>query len=332
MMTVALNDTIVGGLREGQTWDAQVFVQPDGESEVVEWAIDRGASYEIVIEAPVGTLIDSSELQRTFILVGLGGYGDGESMRQTEIIDGSEPAPNTAITEVMMDEGSLQMTGWEVGDRQSVSISGNELEVDIVGSVRGEISRTMFFHQTDLAGIIGFNATAVYLEFPEGVSVDEELGKLSSGIQERESLLRGIESLLDQQTQVLGTIMVLGFIFTLAVMFNTMVMNLAERDFELATLRVLGASTGSLSVMLLFESTIIGLIGGLLGVIFAFGGALGLAAEFSTWQFYFPVVLVPNVALQLISVVLLISVAMVPVGIIRLRNMDLVEKVKDLSQ
>ena len=264
--------------------------------------------------------------------MGLGGYGDGESMRQTEIIDGSEPAPNTAITEVMMDEGSLQMTGWKVGDRQSVSISGNELEVDIVGSVRGEISRTMFFHQTDLAGIIGFNATAVYLEFPEGVSVDEELGKLSSGIQERESLLRGIESLLDQQTQVLGTIMVLGFIFTLAVMFNTMVMNLAERDFELATLRVLGASTGSLSVMLLFESTIIGLIGGLFGVIFAFGGALGLAAEFSTWQFYFPVVLVPNVALQLISVVLLISVAMVPVGIIRLRNMDLVEKVKDLSQ
>jgi len=327
-----LNDTIVGGLREGQTWDAQVFVQPDGESEVVEWAIDRGASYEIVIEAPVGTLIDSSELQRSFVLVGLGGYGDGESMRQTEIIDGSEPAPNTAITEVMMDEGSLQMTGWKVGDRQSISISGNELEVDIVGSVRGEISRTMFFHQTDLARVIGFNATAVYLEFPEGVSVDEELGILSSGIQERESLLRGIESLLDQQTQVLGTIMVLGFIFTLAVMFNTMVMNLAERDFELATLRVLGASTGSLSVMLLFESTIIGLIGGLFGVIFAFGGALGLAAEFSTWQFYFPVVLVPNVAFQLISVVLLISVAMVPVGIFRIRNMDLVEKVKDLSQ
>ena len=153
----------------------QVFVQPDGESEVVEWAIDRGASYEVVIEAPVGTLIDSSELQRSFVLVGLGGYGDGESMRQTEIIDGSEPAPNTAIIEVMMDEGSLQMTGWKVGDRQSVSISGNEL-VDIVGSVRGEISRTMFFHQTDLAGIIGFNATAVYLEFPEGFPLMRSLG------------------------------------------------------------------------------------------------------------------------------------------------------------
>ena len=63
-----------------------------------------------------------------------------------------------------------------MGDRQSVSISGNELEVDIVGSVRGEISRTMFFHQTDLAGIIGFNATAVYLEFPEGFPSMRSLG------------------------------------------------------------------------------------------------------------------------------------------------------------
>ena len=43
-------------------------------------------------------------------------------------------------------------------------------------------------------------------------------------------------------------------------------------------------------------------------------------------------VLVPNVAIQLILVVFLISVAMVPVGILRIRNMDLVEKVKDLSQ
>ena len=215
---------------------------------------------------------------------------------------------------------------------RTISISGNDLDVEIVGSVRGEVSRTMFFLQTDLSQILGYNATSVYLDFPEGVSIDDQLGQLSSGIQERDSLLRGIESLLDQQTQVLGAIMGLGLIFTLAVMFNTMVMNLAERDFELATLRVLGASTRSLSVMLLFESTMIGLIGGFFGVIFAFGGAVGLAAEFSTWQFFFPVVLVPEVALQLIGAVLLISVAMVPVGIFRLRNMDLVEKVKDLSQ
>jgi putative ABC transport system permease protein len=126
--------------------------------------------------------------------------------------------------------------------------------------------------------------------------------------------------------------MYLGLLFTVAVMFNTMIMNVAERDFELATLRVLGASTKSLGLMLLFESLLIGFIGGLVGVAFAYGGAIGLAASFSSWQFYVAIVLVPNVAFQLMAGVIIIAVAMTPIGIWRLRRMDLVEKVKDLSQ
>ena len=331
MMSVGLTDTIVDGLKEGQTWDAQVYVQPDSEGSVIEWAEENGASYEIIIEAPTGTLIDSSDLQRNFILVGLGGFKDGESMRKTNLIEGLNPIPGLSLVQVLMDEGSLEMSGWGVGEKRTISITGNDVEVEIVGSVRGEFARTMFFFQTDLAEVMGINATAVYLDLPEGIEVDEELGEISSGVQERNTMVRGIEVLLEQQTQVFTAIMGLGVLFTLAVMFNTMIMNIAERDFELATLRVLGASTKSLTIMLLFESLLIGLIGGLFGILFAFGGAVGLAASFSTWQFYFPVVLIPSVAYQLMAIVLVIAVAMVPIGIWRLRNMDLIEKVKDLS-
>ena len=70
----------------------------------------------------------------------------------------------------------------------------------------------------------------------------------------------------------------LGVLFTLAVMFNTMVMNIAERDFELATLRVIGASTIGIGTMLTFESLLIGFIGGLVGGAFAFGGAVGMGS------------------------------------------------------
>lgn len=331
MMSVGLTDTIVDGLKDGQTWDAQVYVQPDSEGSVIDWAVENGASYEVIIEAPTGALTDSSELQRTFILVGLGGFNDGESMRETNLIEGLNPIQGLSLVQVLMDEGSLKMSGWSVGEKRTISISGNDVEVEIVGSVRGEFARTMFFFQTDLAEIIGINATAVYLDLPEGIEVNEELGEISSGVQERKTMIRGIEVLLEQQTQAFTAIMGLGVLFTLAVMFNTMIMNIAERDFELATLRVLGASTKSLTVMLLFESILIGLIGGLFGVLFAFGGAVALAASFSTWQFYFPVVLIPSVAYQLMAIVLVIAVAMVPIGIWRLRNMDLVEKVKDLS-
>ena len=84
--------------------------------------------------------------------------------------------------------------------------------------------------------------------------------------------------------------------------------------------------------MLLFESLLIGIIGGLVGVLFAYGGAVGLAASFSSWQFYVPIVVIPSVAYQLMGMVILIAVAMTPIGVWRLRRMDLVEKVKDLSQ
>jgi hypothetical protein len=67
-------------------------------------------------------------------------------------------------------------------------------------------------------------------------------------------------------------------------------------------------------------------------VLFAYGGAVGLAASFSSWQFYIAVVMVPSVAYQLMSGVIVIAVAMTPIGVWRLRRMNLVEKVKDLSQ
>ena len=66
--------------------------------------------------------------------------------------------------------------------------------------------------------------------------------------------------------------------------------------------------------------------------LFAYGGAVGLAASFSSWQFYVPIVIVPSVAFQLMFGVIIIAIAMTPIGIWRLRKMDLVEKVKDISQ
>ena len=331
MMTVGLTDTIVGGLDEGQTWDIRAGVVNQTQQDIiVEWAEERGVNHELIIELPsMGEIEDSSGMGRAITLLALNGYEEGESMRSVDIIAGNSPLNNSEKTQVMMDEGSIQMAGWAIGEIHTIEVNGLTTEVEITGSVRGEISRTMFFLQYDLASILDRNATSVYLQLPEGVDVSS-LDKNITTV-ERVVILDGIETLLEQQTQVLATIMGLGILFTLAVMFNTMVMNIAERDFELATLRVLGASTVGLGTMLLFESILIGFVGGLVGVAFAFGGAIGLAGSFSTWQFYFPVVLVPSVAYQLMGIVLLIAIAMVPIGIWRIRRMDLVEKVKDLS-
>ena len=329
MMSVGLQDTMISALEDDQTWDAQVYIMPDGEQPVVDWAENNAVNYEMLIEMPLGSVADAEGIERTFTLVGLDSFETG--MRAVSLLEGNTPAANTTIPQVMMDEGSMTFLGWSIGERQKVSLNGAQTEVEIVATSSAELARTMYFLRDDLSGILGVNATSVYLELPQGVEVDSALGEASMGIVERQTLLNGINSLLDQQTQIFQTMMYLGLLFTVVVMFNTMIMNVAERDFELATLRVLGASTRNLGIMLLFESLLIGIIGGIVGVLFAYGGAVGLAASFSSWQFFVPVTIVPSVAWQLMSGVILIAVAMTPFGVWRLRRMDLVEKVKDLS-
>ena len=329
MMSVGLQDTMIGALEDDQTWDAQVYIMPDGEQPVVDWAENNAVNYEMLIEMPLGSVADAEGIERTFTLVGLDSFETG--MRAVSLLEGNTPTTNTTMPQVMMDEGSMTFLGWSIGERQKVSLNGAQTEVEIVATSSAELARTMYFLREDLSEILGVNATSVYLELPQGVEVDSALGEASMGIVERQTLLNGINSLLDQQTQIFQTMMYLGLLFTVVVMFNTMIMNVAERDFELATLRVLGASTRNLGIMLLFESLLIGIIGGIVGVLFAYGGAVGLAASFSSWQFFVPVTIVPSVAWQLMSGVILIAVAMTPFGVWRLRRMDLVEKVKDLS-
>ena len=330
MMSAGLQETIVGGLEEQQSWDAQVYISQGGEDDVIAWAEERGATHELLIEMPLGTVKDAEGLERSFTLVGFDSFETG--MRNVNVIDGVQPQPAGPISQVMVDEGAMVFLGWSVGEQHIVSLNGAEHEVEVVGMTRGELARTMYFLRTDLGEALGVEATSVYLALPEGVEVNTELAEISMGVVERQTLINGMNTLLEQQTQFFQAMMYLGLMFPIAVMFNTMIMNVAERDFELATLRVLGASTRSLGFMLLFESLLIGIIGGLVGVAFAYGGAVGLAASFSSWQFFVAIVVVPSVAYQLMAGVIVIAVAMTPIGVWRLRRMDLVEKVKDLSQ
>ena len=330
MMSAGIEETIVGGLEEQQSWDAQVYIGEGGEAGIIDWAEERGATYESLIEMPLGSVEDADGLDRSFTLVGLNSYESG--MRSVRIIEGQQPQPASGPSQVMVDEGAMAFLGWNVGENHIIQVNGAEQEIEVVGVTRGELARTVYFLRADLSDALGVNATSMYLTLPEGVVVDTTLAELSTGVVERQTLIDGMNSLLDQQTQIFQAMMYLGLLFTIAVMFNTMIMNVAERDFELATLRVLGASTRSLGFMLLFESLLIGIIGGLVGVAFAYGGAVGLAASFSTWQFFVAIVIVPSVAYQLMAGVVIIAVAMTPIGIWRLRRMDLVEKVKDLSQ
>ncbi|MDA7788191.1 FtsX-like permease family protein, partial [bacterium] len=205
MMSAGLQETMVGGLEDDQTWDAQVYIMPEAEGPVVDWATDNSASYEMIIEMPLGSVADGDGIDRVFTLVGLDSFDEG--MRSVSILDGDAPTSSAGLTQVMMDEGSMTFLGWSVGDQHTVNLNGADTEVEVTATSKAELARTMYFLREDLSGILGVNATSIYLDLPEGVEVDSALGEASMGIVERQTLLNGINSLLDQQTQIFQTMM-----------------------------------------------------------------------------------------------------------------------------
>ena len=331
MMSRGMQEIVVGGLAQDQSWDTQLFVRPGGDEKLMTWADSKNLQAERIIELPIGKIEQESGPARNVTLVGLEHYESTNAMRKVRLGAGAYPQPAKEPLQVLADQGIIVMSGWRIGDVRQVALGEKQVSIQVVGMTQGDLARTLFFHRRDLEQVTGVSASAVLLRMPKNDLMELEVNALSAGLIDRASLLEGMKKLLEQQSQMLRSMMGFGLLLAAIVMFNTLLMNMSERDRELATLRVLGASTWRLGVMLLLEALGIGLVGGIVGVIFAFGGALGLAAAFSTWQFYFPVLLDPNVAIELVVAVIGLALLTTPVGVWRLRRMDLVEKVKEFG-
>jgi len=314
---------------DGQNWDAQVNVPFGGEDAVIGWAEENGAGHESMLVFPGNAEGDT----RQFLAYGLDVISTGDdAMLPLNLKEGSLPASGATITQVLVDEGTMIFLEWEVGQTQTVMFGPFSLDVEIAGVTRGEISRTIYFHRSDLSDAIGLEATTVLLSLPEGVELDEQIGEMSIGITQKQDMLDSFDSLLEKQQGIYNAILGLGVIIAIAVLFNTLLMNLSERDSELATLRVLGAPISRIRSMMLGEHLAIGLIGGILAAMFTIVMAQYLISATVQWAFFFTLQPDTMAALKLILIVVVISVICTPYGTYRVSKMDLVEKVKDLSQ
>ena len=178
--------------------------------------------------------------------------------------------------------------GWEVGDEVSIMVGNTMHDVEITGVTKGEVSRTIYFHRADLSELTGVESTSILIQLSDDSSLDG-LSNITVGYSLKSDSIKTFESLLEQQQQFIASVQFLGIIIAIAVLFNTLLMNLAERDTELATLRVLGAPMKKIGKMMFWEHLGIGLIGGVLGAIFAFFGTVLLIQSQVQWAFYFTI-------------------------------------------
>jgi len=329
-MLESMEDSFIGGIKDRQSWEVQASNSPGGEDAIVEWVEENGGQYELLINFPIGLEDDNRELT-AFGLDNMSTVSDGESMIMVDLMEGEIPVRDGAMVQVLIDEGTSVFLEWETGDLVPIYIGNMQYEVEISGITKGEISRTMYIYREDLSQMVGIESTSVLIQLSDEDKSLDGLAELSVGYTKKADAINTFETLLEQQKQFFYAIEFLGVIIAIAVLFNTLLMNIAERDTELATLRVLGAPMNKLGKMMFWEHLGIGVIGGILGAVFAYFGTVLLASSMVQWAFYFTISPAPSAIITIAGVVIGISVALTPFGMWRIKKMNLVDKVKDLS-
>ena len=324
---------------DAETWDMQVgLMNPIDNQELRIWTQENSASYEA--EWALQVPINASGDNRMMMLNAMEGFSeDGlDTMHASRLVEGSLPTSGAAIPEVVVDLGVSTFLEWNVEDVVEVRLGITVFEFRIVGIV-DEMQRSVWVHHDDLldgTGVIGENAhNILYLR---------NIGDADIVNDSSLSQIGGITSTIDKQTQedmvdeawemhkeVFNSFIFFGALIAIAVLLNTLMINITEHDTEFATLRTLGASSSRLVTIMLFEHLVIGLIGGMVGAVASMAAAEALGASFSNWAFMMSFPVQWDIAVLTAIGVVVASVAVVPFGIFRVRGMDLVEKTKEFS-
>ena len=305
-----------------ENWEYQIAAYPSGLENITTWAEDNTSAFEL-------TLVAQATISGTSKAIDLKGNDvlseQDDALHRLNLLEGKLPKEGQSPAEGILDEGSADLEGYKIGDTISIEFEGEQHTIEIVGIAR-ELSRSIYMHRADVQPIVGQDANGALLVTKGGVDI-EDIRFSTISIVEKETMVATFEELIEQQKAMMQSIYVLGALMAIAILFNTLLINLSERDAELATLRVLGASRTRLAIILTVEHMFIGLVGGLAGALASVGFYSGVASVSSTWIFHIPVVIDYTVFSQIIGFVLFAALLTTPVGIYRIGRMNLLEVV-----
>lgn len=307
---------------EQENWEYQIAAYPSNIDNITQWAQNDTLTFELTLTNQA-TLFDSN---KDLTLKGYDVLSENDdAMHRFNLLDGTIPEQGQIVPEVILDEGSAELESYSIGDTLTIDFEGKEHDLKVVGIAR-ELTRSIHFHRADLSQIVDAEANgALVVLSDEGNIEDVRFSTIS--IVQKEAMVEGFNELIEQQKNAMQAVYVLGGIMAIAILFNTLLINLSERDSELATLRVLGASRTRLAVILTVEHTFIGLVGGIAGALASIAYYAGMSNAFSTWAFHIPVIINTAVFLQIIGFVLVAALLTTPVGILRIGRMNLLEVV-----
>jgi len=332
IMVSSMESWFSSSLKEAEQWDARVMFNPYDSDDVRQWAdaANDSIEQEWVLAAPGNVSGDA----RTLWIFAMEDFSeDGvETMHASRLLEGRLPEPGAEVHEALVDHGVAKFIGVGVGDNLTVVVGVFPLEIQIVGIV-DEMTRSVWLYYSDAAAPAEAADIMVHnILYLRGNLTDSGVEDIpGASVSYRQDSIDAFEKSWESQQIGFKIFLFIGWSIAIAVLLNTLMINLTEHDTEFATLRILGASSVRLSVILLVESIVIGLLGAVVGILASILTANAMMASFSTWAWTFPISADP-MAVVLIGVYILVAaIVITPVGIWRIRRMDLVEKAKEYA-
>ncbi|WP_456328854.1 ABC transporter permease [Archaeoglobus sp.] len=184
----------------------------------------------------------------------------------------------------------------------------------------------------EISGVDGFNTIVVDAE-------DGRINEVAEKIREMDGVRK--VSTIQEAEESIGELM--GFFYAFitfslmfgaslgfAAIFNTTSISVIERSREFATLRMLGYTPREITLSLVFESLLVGLIGLAIGLPVAYATAYVFFTSFESELYYLPMLIFPRTyAFTVVAVYLVVLAALFP-SAKHISEMDIAKVTKEV--
>ena len=224
------------------------------------------------------------------------------------------------------------------GDRVRIEVlegHARTLELPVGATVREMMGLNAYIDRRELTRLLGDNdvSTGFVLAVERGrvASVLDATQAMprTAGAWSKQTMLRNMEEVSARNVRLMSTIMtIFATVIAIGVVYNNARITLAERMWELASLRVLGFTRAEVSVLLLGELALFIAIALPLGMALGWGLTHLVTELLKSDQFYFPVVIRPRTYAWAALCVLLAGIASAWVVRRRVDRLDMVSALK----
>ena len=314
-------------------------------SDVIVWRAEAGTeSARLELARLPGVLqVESGRDVRVKFIHGarhergsLQGFAALPQARRIIDVDGRQSLPSE--TGLVMTDRLADKLGLRVGDLVQVDLLEGRvrtLSLPLEATVREMMGLNAYIERRALNRLLGEGDVAsqfsLIVERGREAELLRELKErpLVVGSFSKATLLRNMQEISARNVRIMSTILtVFASVIAVGVVYNNARIALAERSWDLASLRVLGFTRAEVSALLLGEMAIVIGVALPLGMLLGWGLTHTLVGMLKTDQFLFPVVILPRTYAWAALAVLSAGVASALVVRRRIDKLDMVAALK----